>query len=121
MKKKNIILILVSIVITFSCSYNSEDDLTEEIIIDDVVTYDANVKSIIDTNCLSCHNSPPTNGAPMSLTTYNDVRQAVESRNLIGRISSNEDGPIMPLGGQMLPQNLIDLIIQWEAEGLIEN
>ncbi len=119
MKSKYLVTILI-IVLFSSCSYNSEDDLTEEIIIDDFVTYEANVKSIIDNNCVGCHNNPPVNGAPMSLTTFEDVREAVENRNLIGRISAT-DGSVMPAGGPRLPQNLIDLVIQWEQEGLLEN
>jgi hypothetical protein len=111
----------VIISLFFSCSYNSEDDLTEEIIIDDFLTYDENIKSIIDNNCISCHSSPPINGAPMSLTTYDDVKNSVENGNLINRISTTDNGFVMPFGGPRLPQNLIDLVIQWETEGLLEN
>lgn len=120
MKYKYLISILV-ISLLFSCSYNSEDDLTEEVIIEDFVTYDDNIKSIIDNNCIGCHSNPPVNGAPMSLTTYEDVKNAVESRGLINRISSTDPGFGMPFGGPRLPQNLIDLVIQWETEGLLEN
>tara|TARA_R100001369_G_scaffold27484_4_gene49553 strand:- start:10838 stop:11167 length:330 start_codon:yes stop_codon:yes gene_type:complete len=105
----------------YSCSYSNEDDLTEVILIDDIVTYDANIKTIIDNNCISCHNNPPVNGAPMSLTTHSNVIEAIENRNLIGRVSSTDVGFGMPFGGPRLPQNLIDLIIQWEQEGLLEN
>lgn len=120
MKFKYIIYFL-SVLCFTSCSYNSEDDLTEEIIIEDFVTYEANVKSIIDDNCIFCHNSPPVNGAPMSLTTYNDVRDAIENSGLINRISSTDTGFLMPFGGPRMPQNIIDLVIRWEQEGLIEN
>jgi hypothetical protein len=105
----------------FSCSYNSEDDLTEAIIIEDLVNYEDNIKSIIDNNCIGCHSNPPVNGAPISLTTYTDVKNAVENRDLISRISSDDLGFGMPFGGPRLPQNLIDLVILWEQEGFIEN
>ena len=104
----------------YNCSYLNEDDLTEDVIIDGFVTYEANVKSIIDTNCISCHNSPPLNGVPMPLTTYTDVKDAVENRNLIGRISAT-DASLMPLNGDRLQQDVIDIIIEWEEEGLLEN
>lgn len=120
MKSKYLILILI-VVLFSSCSYNSEDDLTEEIIIDNFVTYDDNVKSIIDTNCIFCHNNPPVNGAPMSLITYDDVRDAVENRDLIELISTNDNSEVMPLGGPRLPQAIIDIVIQWEQEGFLEN
>lgn len=119
MKSKYLILILI---VTFfsSCSYNSEDDLTEDIVIDNFVTYEANVRAIIDNNCINCHNNPPVNGAPMALITFDNVKAAVENRNLIGRISAT-DATVMPFGGPRLPQNLIDLVIQWEQEGFQEN
>ncbi|WP_299120833.1 hypothetical protein [uncultured Winogradskyella sp.] len=118
MKRKYLIYILIFSA-SYSCSYNSEDDLTDDIIVN-VVTYEDNIKTIIDNNCIFCHSNPPTNGAPMSLTTYLDVKDAVENRNLIGRISAT-DASVMPAGGQRLPQSIIDLVIQWQAEGLIEN
>jgi hypothetical protein len=115
-------LICLSIAISFSsCSYNSEDDLTEEIIIEDFVTYNDNIKTIIDNNCIGCHSNPPVNGAPVSLTTYNDVKNAIENGDLIERISTTDASSLMPFGGPRLPQNLIDLVIQWEQEGLLEN
>lgn len=120
MKCKYLIPILI-FPLLFNCSYNNEDDLTEDIIIEDFVTYDDNIKPIIDNNCTFCHSNPPINGAPMALTTYNDVKEAVENRNLIGRISTNDLSSVMPFGGPRLPQNLIDLVIQWEEEGLLEN
>ena len=119
--KNRLIISILTIFLISSCSYNSEDDLTEDIIIEDFVTYNDNIKPIIDTNCIFCHNNPPVNGAPMSLTTFEDVRNAVENRDLIERISTTDISEVMPLGGPRLPQNLIDLVIQWEQEGLQEN
>lgn len=120
MKSKYLILV-ITMILSLSCSYNSEDDLTEAIIVEDFVTYESEIKSIIDNNCIACHNNPPVNGAPMSLITYDDVKDAVENRDLIERISSMDSGFLMPFGGPRLPQNLIDLVVQWEEEGLLEN
>ena len=120
MKLKNLIYFFI-IASFVGCSYNSEDDLTEEIIIEDFVTYDDNIKPIIDSNCIFCHNNPPVNGAPNSLVTFDNVRDAVENRDLIERISTTDLSEVMPFGGPRLPQNLIDLIIRWEEEGLQEN
>ena len=106
-----------------SCSNSSENDLIDEPLPEaEIVTYNTHVKTIIDNNCISCHSNPPTNGAPISLTTYGNVKNAVENSNLIGRISAQvgETGA-MPFGGPRLPQSLIDIIIQWEADGLLES
>ena len=119
--KNSIIIFGLLLTTVFSCSYNSEDDLTEDVVVEDMVTYQDNVKSIIDNNCISCHSSPPVNGAPMGLTTYQQVRNSVENGNLIARISTMDVASVMPAGGPRLPQNLIDLIIQWETDGFLEN
>lgn len=115
------ILYLITLTLTLSCSYSSEDDLIDTTPIPEVVTYSNNVKPIIDNNCISCHSNPPINGAPISLITYNDVKNAVENNGLISRISSNDLGFVMPFGGPRLPQNLIDIIIEWEEDGLLDN
>lgn len=108
------------ILIMTSCTTDSLSDLTtvEEV---EMITYSENIKSIIDNNCIACHASTPVNGAPMSLTTYENVKEAVLDRGLLDRISRAEGTPgAMPFGGPRLPQNDINTIIQWNTEGLIE-
>ena len=106
----------------FSCSNHSESDLLEISPPDSVlITYDNDVKVIIDNNCISCHSDPAVNGASFPLTTYDNAKIAIESLNLIGRISAQAgESGAMPFGGPRLPQNLIDTIIQWQTDGLLE-
>ena len=122
MKKILSLFQLLAVIFTFSsCVNHSIDDLTEPIPPVDFVTYNEHVKTIIDNNCIFCHSSPPVNGAPNSLITYDQVKNSVLNTNLIGRISAQtgETGA-MPFGGPRLPQNLIDIITQWETDGLLE-
>jgi hypothetical protein len=70
-----------------ACTNDSPEDLFEGGPIYGNVTYNANVKTIITNNCIRCHNAPPVNGAPMQLTTYEDVKNAVLNRGLLDRIS----------------------------------
>ena len=122
MKKINIYLIIVLLVFLSACATDSEDDLLIPVEQVAVVTYDDNVKSIIDNNCLACHTNPAINGASVPLTTFDDVRSAVQNLNIINRISAQPgDSGFMPLGGARLPQSSIDLIVQWEVDGLLEN
>ena len=108
--------------ILFSCTNASESDLIDTQPIPVQTTYDNDVKIIIDNNCLSCHIQPPVNGATIPLLIYSNVKNAVENSNLIGRISAQAgDSGAMPFGGLRLPQHLIDIIIAWEADGLLEN
>ena len=118
---KKIVLLVFTISILNSCTNVSEEDLIEDIQLPGLVTYNADIRAIIDNNCLNCHTNPPVNGAPNPLTDYINVKDAVENRNLISKISGNGPGSLMPLGGPSLPQNLIDLIIKWEADGFLEN
>lgn len=106
-----------------SCTNHSESDLIDTTPPDpdpEFVTYNTDVKIIIDNNCIFCHSDPAVNGASFPLTTYTNVKSAVENLNLISRISAQagETGA-MPFGGPRLPQNLIDIIIQWETDGLL--
>ena len=111
---------LAAALILMGCTNDSTNDLTDPNVIDNA-TYTAHVKNIIDNNCIMCHGTVPANGAPMSLTTYENVRDAVLNRGLIDRISREQGQPgMMPNGGQRLPQNVIDIVIQWNAQGLQE-
>ncbi len=84
------------------------------------VTYNKDVKSIIDANCVSCHSSGRS-AAFRPLTTFAQVKAAVESAGLLGRIQlqSGQQG-LMPQGGRMAQAN-IDLIVKWNTDGLKEN
>jgi len=119
MKKGVFQIILFSFVFN-SCAYDSESDLIDTAELPSIVTYNNHVKNIIDNNCLGCHINPPINDAPMPLLTYDNVKEAIENRGLINRISSQDLGFLMPFGGPRLPQHLIDIIIKWEADGFLE-
>ncbi|MBR9915042.1 MAG: hypothetical protein GYB32_09500 [Algicola sp.] len=118
---KNILVLIIIGMIGQACTNASEDDLIDATPLPTSITYEAHVKPIIDNNCISCHNDPPVNGAPMALTAYEDVKNAIETRGLIERISSEDQSFLMPFGGPRLPQNLIDLVVQWEMDGLLNN
>lgn len=121
MKKiRYITLLLPCILLQFGCTNESTSDLIDEPVTDEI-TYINTVKSIIDNNCISCHGITPTNGAPMSLTTYENVKDAVLNRGLLDRISSAQGASgMMPLGSTRLPQEKINQINTWASEGFQE-
>jgi uncharacterized membrane protein len=85
-----------------------------------IITYSKNVKSIIDANCISCHQSGRS-AAFRPLTTFAEVKVAVENAGLLNRIQlQNGQQGIMPQGGRMSQTN-IDLIVKWNTDGLKEN
>lgn len=84
------------------------------------ITYTKNVKSIIDGNCISCHQTGKV-AAFRPLTTYAQVKEAVQSAGLLNRIQlQNGEQGIMPQGGRMSQAN-IDIIKKWNTDGLKEN
>lgn len=115
-KKLPFIAILVFFVL--SCSDRSIDDLNSSLPITEIVTYDNSVASIINSNCIVCHAAVPQNGAPMSLSTYDEVKDAVLSRGLNSRIN-NPSAPMPPTG--LMPQANRDIILEWIDNGFLEN
>ena len=85
--------------------------------ITDIVTYDADVKTIIDNNCTTCHGSVRPQ-AGLSLVSYQQVRTAAESGNLIPRMN-NATNPMPPSG--ILPAATRALIDKWADDGFLEN
>ena len=117
MKLKLMLILTLIGTLTISCENNSPDDLIEGNIPANV-TYTNDVRAIIQSNCIVCHQEPPQNGAPMPLTNLEKVRQAIIERGLIDRISRPQGAEgMMPNGGTRLPQNKIDIIIKWRDQG----
>ncbi|RZJ28585.1 MAG: hypothetical protein EOO48_09485 [Flavobacterium sp.] len=117
---KKIIALLGGALLVSACENDSPADLTYPVP-QETITYNAHVKTIINNNCIICHGTTPSNGAPMPLTTYSAVKQAVQSRGLLDRISRPQGAPgMMPNGGTRLPQSQIELINQWAVQGLQE-
>ena len=103
-----------------SCASDSQSDLIESITIDKV-TYLDNVKTIIDNNCIVCHNSGTNPIGPFPLETYSEVRDKAQNGALLTRIQLPAGNPsVMPKTGKM-PQQLIDVIVAWAEGGFLEN
>lgn len=129
MKIKNIIYTVAILGILFNCSSNSTDDIIEEQQNNDIemtpeneqentnkLTYNANIKSIIDGACIRCHGTTLTNGAPFSLVNFGEVSSRVD--RIITRINSTSN-PMPPNG--RINMNLRAQIEQWRTDGLLEN
>jgi len=104
----------------YSCDSHTYEDIEVPTIVEGNVTYNAQIKSIIDVNCISCH-SPGGNAGFRPLTTFAEVKDAVQNTDLLDRIQrQNGESGAMPSTGRM-SQNNINLVLQWNAEGLLEN
>lgn len=122
MKTNKLLAIFLFSLFVCSCTNDSEDDLTDidqEQNDDDFeatgITYDNTVKAIIDGSCISCHDSPPRNGAPFALVNFDQVNQRA---NAILNAMSRQNGGAgaMPPAGR-LPQNTINQIEEWIDNG----
>ena len=114
------LILMFCVILQYGCTNDSTSDLIDAASFDNI-TYTNTTKSIFDNNCISCHATVPVNGAPMSLTTYELVKNAVLNRGLLDRISRPQGAQgMMPNGGTRLPQAKIDQIFQWAQNGLPE-
>ena len=76
-------------------------------------TYNADIKSIIDSKCITCHGA----GGVQSGNPYQTYAQVSASATaMIGRIKGTT-GALMPQGGPKLSDASIALIDKWIANG----
>ncbi len=102
---------MIACFIGFSCESSTYEDISGEVA---NPTYTANVKPIIDNNCISCHSVA---GAEFpTMETYTQVKEAAENGNMICRIDDQSCGAVMPQSGRM-PQAKINTIKKWVTNG----
>jgi mono/diheme cytochrome c family protein len=111
---KKFIWIVSAAAACIACESRTYEEISDHTPIAQVVTYNKDVKAIIDANCVSCH-SP----GPQALTNYSQVKSNINS--IIDRISrANGDPQKMPQGGSLSPAQ-INIITKWKSDGLPEN
>ena len=130
MRNLKIIAISCCLALLHSCAYDSEDDLiaTQENEEEEVdtenpnesgITYANTIKAIMDSNCVSCHSSPPRNGAPFALVNFGQV--SGRANGILNAMARESGSPgAMPPAGR-LPQNTINQIQEWIDNGTPEN
>ena len=131
MKIKNIFYTLAILGLLFNCSSSSNDDISdpEEEQKEEIetpkqpeegntakLTYNGDIKSIIDNACVRCHGTTLTNGAPFPLVNFSQVSSRVD--RIISRVNS-ASRPMPPAG--RIATGLRAQIDQWKTDGLLEN
>jgi hypothetical protein len=80
------------------------------------VTFDADIKPIIQSKCSSCH----TGGNQPNFTSFTIAKNSID--DILNRIQRTQGSTgFMPQGGSKIPQSEIDKIKQWKTDGLLEN
>lgn len=127
-------VLFMTLVLGTSCETSSLSELAEERVsvddnpvIDDgdeeseeqsnVVTYENRARLILDNACVECHNSV-TATAGIRLDNFSFARDVAESGRMIARMTS-QSNPMPPSGN--LPDSIIEDILQWIDDGLLEN
>ncbi|SHF25040.1 hypothetical protein SAMN05443633_103360 [Chryseobacterium arachidis] len=106
--------IISSAVLLIACESRTYEEISDKTPVAEQVTFNKDVKPIIDANCISCH-SPGS----QALTDYGQVKNNID--NIINRISRPTGDPLkMPQGGSLSPTQ-INIITKWKADGLLEN
>ncbi len=128
------LLWLFVIVISYNCGSDDEtepipDGTTDPVTPPDTnpnpnktTTYIADVKVIIDTECIRCHTDPPANGAPFSLRNYKDIMDAINvgKQDIAGAMNEPGRNVMPPEPEGRLPQETIDVVLDWKADGYLE-
>ncbi|MPS65788.1 MAG: hypothetical protein E2589_12970 [Chryseobacterium sp.] len=116
MKKIMYIFSLATILI--ACESRTYEEISGSTSIVEKVTYNKDVKPLIDANCIVCHSA----GGAASFqpwTSYTQVKNHID--NILDRIQRPVGDPQkMPQGGALSPSQ-INIFIKWKTDGLIEN
>ena len=108
---------LASLLLT-GCADDSPNEIDSLEAVPENVTYTQHIKPIIQNNCLFCHKNPPINFAPMPLTEADFVREAIQNRGLLDRISRSQGAEgMMPNNGVRLSDVKIATIAKWQVQG----
>ena len=110
--RKGFLLLSITFFLS-SCLKNVEEstNLEEEVDACADITFSANVKPIIDANCIQCHG---TGGNFPNLTSYNTI--SGNSASVKAAVASRR----MPQGSS-LAQDQIDAIVCWVENGALDN
>lgn len=113
--------LLLTVVVLSSCEYNTEDEVfagieckTEE------MSYLADIKPVIENNCLTCHSADILDGG-VNLEDYNNLKFWVDNGRVQGAISHLPTFiPMPPAGEELSPCNKAK-ILSWIDEGALNN
>ena len=115
---KKIIYIVSLAILSIACESRTYEEISDKTPIAELVTYNKDVKPIIDANCISCH-SPGGSASFQALTGYNQVKNNIDK--IIDRINRPTGDPQkMPQGGSLSSSQTM-IITKWKTDGLTEN
>jgi hypothetical protein len=128
MKRFFFCLSLSALAILVSCSKDNETDVDNNPGTGGTngcdttsMTFSANVKPILETNCYGCHSNANFSISGVKLEDHADVKLRAEAGSLLGTISHATGYPPMPQGGAKLSACNINKIRAWINQGALNN
>ena len=116
-----ITLLLVFTLGLSACYYDVEEEIYPEKECDtDSVSYQADIVPVLMDNCFVCHSAQARQGG-IILEGYDQVKEKVNSGQLLGAIRHDPGFSPMPQGGAKLPECTIQKIESWIADGAPNN
>ena len=104
-----------------SCYYDVEEVLyAGEECNTENVSYDEDIRLILDNHCMTCHNAS-SNFGNVKLETYDQVAARVETGILLGVIRHDPGFYAMPPGNTKIPECQISQIESWIDNGYPQN
>ncbi len=93
------------------------------------VSFENEIQPILQTSCIGCHN-PANPSGELDLTSYKAVMKGGKQSKFINRESPDKsllieyvigDPPLMPLQGDPLTEEEVNLLLQWIQEGAVND
>lgn len=122
------IFLLLLVTLTFSgmmlnsCTKENEVDLMGDRIfcVDSLVSYENNIKPILQNNCYECHSTAVAQNG-IILDTYAGVTDAINNGYVLPQINRVDGAAQMPFGRAKLSDCIIFTIEKWVEEGMPNN
>ena len=122
------IIFSIIVVISFaSCYYDNKDQMYPQVVVaacdTTTVTYSTTVKTILNSNCISCHSTTaaPSSGGGIALDTYTGVKAYVTNGKLYASMAQNGMASPMPKNMAKLDACTINKIAVWINRGALNN
>ncbi len=118
MKKYYILVCMLTVALSLQfCSTTKTATSTSAAKTPAKVTYLANVQGIIAASCAPCHIPPQGNKKP--LNTYAAAKENIDESIRRIKLNPGERG-FMPARHPKLADSVIQVFVQWKADGLLE-
>lgn len=113
--------IYLTVILGISCSYNSEEELYNQVDCSfENISYSDDILPLITTNCYDCH-SAAANFGNINLEGHDQLSKFALNGQLLGSIKHTSGFSPMPQNRAQLVECNIEEISQWISEGALNN